>query len=95
MTHHRDVHSEPNEYLSEISADGYEFRKVAYYDDGRIEWADTNGGRGKLTLRTEKVPPFSMLRAHEEFYVEEVTLELFEQRWAEAIANSHRPFLLG
>jgi hypothetical protein len=91
----RHAKDEPDESLSEISPDGYELRKVAYYGDEHTEWVDANGGRGTLALSGEPVPAFTELDESEDFFVEEITAKLFEKRWAEARENPRRPFLAG
>lgn len=91
-SHARD---EPYESLSEISAEGYELRKVAYYGDDHAEWVDASGGSGRLALSRKPVPPFVELSSRDDIWVEEITSQHFERRWAEARENPQRPFIMG
>ncbi|WP_037971478.1 DUF6881 domain-containing protein [Streptomyces sp. NRRL WC-3742] len=86
---------EPSEILSEISAEGREVRKVAYYGGGKVEWVAADEGRGRISLSPDPLPPFAELDDRDDIWVEEITSGFFEQRWAEARENPSRPFLAG
>jgi hypothetical protein len=83
---------EPFETISEISAEGFEARKLAYYDDERVEWVDASGGNGGLVLDKEPMPPFVEFCAQSDLSAEEISRQHFEEWWAEARENPVRSF---
>jgi hypothetical protein len=83
---------EPFETISEISAEGFEVRKLAYYDDERVEWADASGGNGRLVLDKDPMPPFVEFCARDGLSVEEISRQDFEAWWTEARQNPIRSF---
>jgi hypothetical protein len=83
---------EPFETISEISSEGFEVRKLAYYDDERVEWADASGGNGRLVLDKDPMPPFVEFCAQDGLSVEEISRQDFEAWWTEARQNPIRSF---
>ncbi|MBO1336305.1 hypothetical protein [Streptomyces sp. VRA16 Mangrove soil] len=85
----------PREIVSEIGADGYERRKLAYYDDERVEWVDGEGGGiGRLALEEEMILSMREFRDRGGCSVEEITGEYFQACWDEALRNPSRSFLV-
>lgn len=78
----------PLEYVSEISADGREVRKVAVgFGDGRVEWADEQHSSDDCTLSAEPVLAVSpMTSAFPRTWAHEITEAEFEAYWAQARA---------
>lgn len=84
---------EPYETLAEIGEDGFERRKVAYYDDGTIRSESVNDKVRTDVLSETPIPSFVHLKARKGMWVEEMTRQHFEQRWDEAKSNPVRGFL--
>ncbi|WP_159400871.1 DUF6881 domain-containing protein [Streptomyces sp. NRRL B-24484] len=72
---------EPWEVLSEISAEGFETRKIVHWLDGRR--VKVGAGRTHAGIALER-EPFRTVAEWEQLYVsvEELSEDLFEEMWA-------------
>ncbi|MCR6488043.1 hypothetical protein M8542_34980 [Amycolatopsis sp. OK19-0408] len=77
-----DFADEPVEMISEIGPDGYERRKVEYFRDGRVGWADEDHEVGGTGLGVVPVPPLEEINAQPEFTASRVAAAEFERAWA-------------
>ncbi|MEW2134888.1 DUF6881 domain-containing protein [Streptomyces sp. NPDC005435] len=85
----------PHECLTEVGVGGYEQRKVAYYGDGTVEWADVSEGSGRLALSCAPVPAFEELGARNDSWARETTAQHFEGQWGRGQGKSVQAFLAG
>ena len=84
VTWHHDVADEPTVLWSEITDDGLERRKVDEYRDGRLDYADENGGSGPTLLGDQPIPPIDEIDTKDEFTAAAVSRAEFESVWARA-----------
>lgn len=75
-------------YLSELSDDGYETRKVQFYRDGRSEWADGSYETATVGLSEIKFPALEEISCQSEFDAELIDPKEFEQAWIRSRSNS-------
>jgi len=81
---HHDFADEPTVLWSEITDDGLERRKVEEYRDGRLDYADENGGSGATHLGDQRIPPIDEIDTEDEFTAAGVSRADFESIWARA-----------
>jgi hypothetical protein len=83
-----DFTEDPVDMISEIGPDGYERRKVEFFRDGRLGWADEESEVGGTGLGQVAVPPPEEINAQAEFMATRVEAAEFEQAWARATRRS-------
>jgi len=83
-----DFAEDPVDMISEIGPDGCERRKVEFFRDGRLGWADEEREVGGTGLGQVAVPPLEEINAQEEFVASRVEAVEFEQAWARATRQS-------
>ncbi|GLY38589.1 hypothetical protein Amsp01_046130 [Amycolatopsis sp. NBRC 101858] len=79
-----DFADDPVAIVSEIGPDGYERRKVEFFRDGRLGWADEEHEVGGTGLGQVVVPPLEEIDAQQEFAASRVEATEFDQAWARA-----------
>ncbi len=85
------IHSTPTEpvlLLSEIDDDGFEFRKVDIYSDGRIALATRTSSDGATFLSYEKYPELTEINSSAEFDAISGSADVFEWFWRLAVAGT-------
>jgi hypothetical protein len=83
-----DFSDDPVLYLSELSDDGYETRKVQFYRDGRSEWADESHETASVGLSEIPFPPVEEISSQSEFSAELIAADEFERAWTQSHAGS-------
>lgn len=74
---------------SELDEDRWEIRKVDIYPDGRMEYADKDGGIGSTMLCDEMpIPPLEEIASDPVFVPEEIPQEEFERIWTKALEEN-------
>jgi len=81
ITWHHDAPDEPCRLVSEIGADGFEKRKLEFFDDGRVSYASELMSSDTTMLSVGKIPELEDLLARAEFSGEAITREQFELLW--------------
>lgn len=81
---HHDVPEDPALIFCEIGPDGYETRKVEEFHDGRLAWADEQGGVGTF-LGEIRVGSIAEVQAQEEFTASVITPADFRVMWGRAL----------
>jgi hypothetical protein len=79
------LHLHPNEPIdlwSELDGDRYETRKLEFFPDGRIGYADKSDAAHGTQLGIEVMPTFEEIASQAEFKPEILTRDAFESMWA-------------
>lgn len=76
---------QPIVIYSEIDDDGWEVRKVEIYRDGRSAFADSVKSTGNTMLSEKKIPYWGSFSDTSTLSREEITAEMFEQAWRNAV----------
>ncbi|POX59752.1 hypothetical protein C3492_31215 [Streptomyces sp. Ru62] len=80
-----DLEDEPVLYLSELGEDGYETRKIQYFRDGKVEWADELHETASVGLSEVAFPlDLREISDQPEFDAVEIAPEEFEREWIKA-----------
>lgn len=74
--------SDPYRMVSEIDDLNYEVRKVEYFRDGSVSFADAENWTDRCMLGECEVPPLAEINAYKEFEGAEITADEFEKLWA-------------
>ena len=74
----RAFETEPVRLVSVLDRDRYELRKLEFFRDGRVGFADETGTSLGTKLGEVPVPPLVEINADPEFEAREATLEMFE-----------------
>ncbi len=85
-----ELKEEPIDIWSEFGPDGYERRKLEYFIDGTIGYAniaESTEERTGTSLADQKVPDIDEINRDPQFKVVEVTKADFEKRWEQRQAN--------
>ncbi|WP_441279496.1 DUF6881 domain-containing protein [Tardiphaga sp. 172_B4_N1_3] len=69
---------------SELDHELREIRKVEYYADGRMDFADREGSSGHTRLSVEPLPSLEAIAAQAEFEPMIIPAAEFETVWAQA-----------
>ncbi|MFG2561610.1 DUF6881 domain-containing protein [Streptomyces sp. NPDC048496] len=83
-----DFADDPVLYLSELGDDGYETRKVQFYRDGRVEWADESHETATVGLSEIPFPALEEISSQPEFVAELIDSKEFEQAWIRSHSSS-------
>ncbi|WGS43412.1 hypothetical protein LFL97_07775 [Burkholderia sp. JSH-S8] len=73
---------EPIRPVSVLDGDRYEVRKLEFFRDGSVGFADTTRSPLGTRLGTVPVPSLIEINADPEFEAQEITLEVFEALWS-------------
>lgn len=80
-----DLADEPVLYLSELGEDGYENRKMQFFRDGKVEWADKFHETASVGLAEVAFPlDLREISDQPEFDAAEIAPEEFEREWVKA-----------
>ncbi|WP_174931223.1 DUF6881 domain-containing protein [Burkholderia lata] len=74
--------AEPIRLVSVLDRDRYEVRKLEFFRDGRVGFADEARSSHGTELGTVPVPSLVEINADPEFDAREITLEGFETLWS-------------
>lgn len=72
----------PIRLVSEIDSDGYEIRKLEFFEDGRAGFACAATSQQGVELGTVSVPSIVEINAMEEFEGKEISQADFDALWA-------------
>ncbi|MPV64341.1 DUF6881 domain-containing protein [Burkholderia sp. BE17] len=73
--------AEPIRLVSVLDRDRNEVRKLEFFRDGRVGFADETRSSLGTELGTVPVPPLVEINVDPEFEAQEITLEIFEALW--------------
>lgn len=80
-----DLEDEPVLYLSELGESGYETRKIQFFRDGKVEWADELHETESVGLSEVAFPlDLQEISDQPEFDAAEIAPEEFEREWTKA-----------
>ena len=79
-----DFHDEPTVLWSEVGDDRLERRKVDEYGDGRLDYADAQGGTGSTLVGDQPMPSLDEINASTEFTGVPISSVEFEAVWRRA-----------
>ncbi|WP_081062398.1 DUF6881 domain-containing protein [Burkholderia cepacia] len=78
---------EPVRLVSVLDGDRYEVRKLEFFRDGSVGFADEIRSSLGTTLGTVPVPSSIEINADPEFEAQEIALEVFEALWSRYAAR--------
>ncbi|MBO7885737.1 MULTISPECIES: DUF6881 domain-containing protein [Burkholderia] len=79
---------EPIRLASVLDGDRYEVRKLEFFRDGSVGFADTTRSSLGTRLGTFPVPSLIEINTDPEFEAQEIALEVFEALWSRYTARS-------
>ena len=79
-----DLPDEPTVLWSEVGDDRFERRKVDEYRDGRLDYADAQGGTGSTLLGDQPIPSLDEINASGQFTGVPISPPEFEAVWQHA-----------
>lgn len=82
--------TEPVRLVSVLDRDRYEVRKLEFFRDGRVGFADDARSSHGTELGTVPVPSLVEINADPEFDGREITLEDFETLWSRHVTRIDR-----
>ncbi|KML46113.1 hypothetical protein VL15_36155 [Burkholderia cepacia] len=74
--------TEPVRLVSVLDRDRYEVRKLEFFRDGRVGFADETRSSQGTALGTVPVPSLVEINEDPEFDAQETTLEMFDTLWS-------------
>jgi hypothetical protein len=74
----------PVTLLSELDSDRWEMRKIEFYADGTVGYADPQTEVGGSFLGEVTVPEVAEMNSDPQFEAVEISLEEFERNWMRA-----------
>lgn len=77
-----DFDAEPVRLVSVLDRNREEIRKLEFFRDGRVGFADRNGAALGTQLGLLPVPALTEINAAPEFEAREITMEAFEALWS-------------
>lgn len=80
-----DFADDPVLLVSELDDERMEQRKVEVYRDGRADIADVNMATGSTRLSIEPIPTEQEIESDEQFVVETISGQEFEQLWKQSM----------
>lgn len=87
ITWHHQEKDEPCRLVSEISADGFEKRKLEFFRDGQVGYASGLSVSDTTMLSVGKIPPLDEIISRAEFSGAAISREQFEQLWAQHVPD--------
>lgn len=73
---------EPIRLVSALDGDRYDVRKLEFFRDGSVGFADETRSSLETALGTVPVPSSTEINADPEFEAQEIALEVFEALWS-------------
>ncbi len=70
---------------SELDEKRWEIRKVEFFDDGTVGYADRHNTAGGTMLGEQPIPPFEQIAKNSEFEPSLISKQEFETIWSEVI----------
>ena len=80
----------PVRLVSELDDDRYETRKLEFFGDGRVGFADSEVSREGTELGEAPVPPIAQINVDPQFTARETTAAAFEDLWLRSTAAVSR-----
>ncbi|CAG2266052.1 DUF6881 domain-containing protein [Burkholderia sola] len=78
---------EPIRLVSTLDGDRYEVRKLEFYRDGSVGFADETRSSPETGLGTVPAPSLIEINADPEFEAQKISLEVFEALWSRYLAR--------
>ena len=78
---HHSFPDEPVRLVSELDAERYEVRKLEFFADGHVDFADADQCSGGTWLGQEPCPPLAEINEQEEFTGTTMEAAAFEELW--------------